>query len=158
MPKIAFIGAGSTIFVKNVSGYCMLTPALADAHIALHDIDLERLKESERMLVNLGRNLGGKATIKAYADRREALRGADYVINAISGWGFRACHPQRSRDPRKYGLKQTYADTLGMGGLHPGSANDRRDAGIRPGYGRAVSRCWFLRIIEPDGDSDGEPF
>ena len=138
MPKIAFIGAGSTIFVKNVLGDCMLTPALADAHIALHDIDLERLKESEKMLLNLNANLGGKATIKAYADRREALKGADYVINAISVGAFEPVIRLDHELPRKYGLKQTYADTLGMGGFDARAADDRRHARVRPRHGGAV--------------------
>ena len=72
MTKIAFIGAGSTIFSKNVLGDCMATPALADAEIALHDIDHEKLFNSEKMLKNLSRNLGGRAKVTAYTDRRQA--------------------------------------------------------------------------------------
>ncbi|MFC0332812.1 alpha-glucosidase/alpha-galactosidase [Paenibacillus sepulcri] len=149
MPKIAFIGAGSTIFVKNVLGDCMLTPALADAHIALHDIDLERLKESEKMLVNLNRNLGGKATIKAYADRREALKGANYVINAISVGAFEPVIRSDHEIPRKYGLKQTYADTLGMGGLIRGL----RTIDVMLEFARDMEElcpdAWFLNYTNP---------
>lgn len=84
MPKIAFIGAGSTIFAKNILGDCMKTPSLEGSHMALYDINIERLGQSEKMLQNLNQNLGGKATVQAYTDRKEALRGADYVINAIA--------------------------------------------------------------------------
>ena len=84
MVKITFIGAGSTIFAKNVLGDAMLTPSLQDAHIALYDIDPVRLKESEMMLKTINKNVNkGRASIQSYDNRKEALRGADFVINAI---------------------------------------------------------------------------
>ncbi|WP_256757348.1 alpha-glucosidase/alpha-galactosidase [Cohnella sp. WQ 127256] len=118
--KIVFIGSGSIIFVKNLIGDCLMTPALQDAHIALLDIDHEKLKLSEKMLNQLNDNINlGRATIKAYTDQREALRGADFVINAIQVGGYEAVIPD-FEIPMKYGLKQTYADTLGVGGLFRG--------------------------------------
>ena len=66
MPKITFMGAGSTVFAKNVLGDSMLTPCLEDSVIALYDIDPKRLAESELMLKALNNNFGNKATIEAY--------------------------------------------------------------------------------------------
>jgi alpha-galactosidase len=84
MPKITFMGAGSSVFAKNVLGDCMLTPSLKDSEIALFDIDPKRLRESESMLKNINGNSGGTAAITAWSDRRKALEGADYVVNAKS--------------------------------------------------------------------------
>ncbi len=117
MPKITFIGAGSTVFAKNVLGDCMLTPALHEADIALFDIDPVRLADSERMLQNLKASSGSKVTITAYSDRKEALRGAKYVVNAIQVGGYDPCTITDFEIPKKYGLRQTIADTLGIGGI-----------------------------------------
>lgn len=117
MPKIAFMGAGSTIFAKNVLGDCLMTPALRDSQIALYDIDLQRLKDSENMLGNINMNNGGHATITAYTDRKKALEGADYVVNAIQVGGYKPCTVTDFEIPEKYGLRQTIADTLGIGGI-----------------------------------------
>ena len=90
MTKITFIGAGSTIFAKNVLGDAMLTPSLQDAHIALYDIDEKRLKESNLMLKNINKNSNeNRADIVSYYDRKEALREADFVINAIQVGGYK---------------------------------------------------------------------
>ena len=120
MTKITFIGAGSTVFAKNVLGDCILTPALQDSELALYDIDLERLKDSESMLKNINANNGGHANIVAYTDRIEALRGAKYVINAIQVGGYEPCTVTDFEIPKKYGLRQTIADTLGIGGIFRG--------------------------------------
>jgi len=120
MPKITFMGAGSTIFAKNVLGDSMLTPALADSTIALYDIDGARLRESKLMLDAINRNAGGKATIETYLGvdaRRDALRGAKYVVNAIQVGGYEPCTVTDFEIPKKYGLRQTIADTLGIGGI-----------------------------------------
>ena len=117
MPKITFMGAGSTIFAKNVLGDCMLTPALRDSDIALFDIDPERLRDSENMLGNINKNNGGHARITAYTDRKKALEGANYVVNAIQVGGYEPCTVTDFEIPKKYGLRQTIADTLGIGGI-----------------------------------------
>lgn len=117
MPKITFMGAGSTVFAKNVLGDCILTPALQDSEIALYDIDAERLKDSENMLKNINSNNNGHAKIKAYTDRKEALRGANYVVNAIQVGGYDPCTITDFEIPKKYGLRQTIADTIGIGGI-----------------------------------------
>ncbi|MCM3699590.1 alpha-glucosidase/alpha-galactosidase [Paenibacillus macerans] len=117
MSKITFIGAGSTVFAKNVLGDCMQTPALQGFELALYDIDHERLRDSENMLNNLKRSSGSTCVVKAYSDRKEALRGAKYVINAIQVGGYDPCTITDFEIPKKYGLRQTIADTVGIGGI-----------------------------------------
>ncbi|MFS0560479.1 alpha-glucosidase/alpha-galactosidase [Terribacillus sp. 179-K 1B1 HS] len=117
MGKITFIGAGSTIFTKNVLGDCMLSPALQEFEFALFDIDEERLSESELLLNALKNSLQAEVTIKAYTDRKEALEGAKYVINAIQVGGYRPSTVIDFEIPKKYGLRQTIADTVGIGGV-----------------------------------------
>ncbi|WP_455382001.1 alpha-galactosidase [Salinispira pacifica] len=118
MTKIAFIGAGSTVFAKNVLGDCMLTPALQEAEYALFDIDRERLDDSRLMLETINRNAaGGRARVRAYGDRREALAGARFVINAVQVGGYRPSTVIDFEIPKKYGLRQTIGDTLGIGGI-----------------------------------------
>ena len=120
MPKITFMGAGSTVFAKNVLGDSMLTPALAESVIALYDIDADRLRESELMLTAINNNLGNKAKIESYLgveNRKEALRNANYVVNAIQVGGYDPCTIIDFEIPKKFGLKQTIADTLGIGGI-----------------------------------------
>lgn len=121
MIKITFIGAGSTVFAKNVLGDCMLTPSLQDAHIALYDIDLKRLDESYQMLENINKNCNeSRATIVSYTDAREALTDATFVVNAIQVGGYEPCTVTDFEIPKKYGLRQTIADTLGIGGIFRG--------------------------------------
>ncbi len=119
MPKITFLGAGSTVFAKNVLGDCLATPSLAGSDIALYDIDPLRLSESQAMLDNLNRAAGGKARIRAFTreGRREALQGADFVVNAVQVGGYEPCTVTDFEVPKKYGLRQTIADTLGIGGI-----------------------------------------
>lgn len=117
MFKVTFMGAGSTVFAKNVLGDCILTPALGEFDIALFDIDKERLEDSRLMLENINKKYNGKAKIKAYTDRIEALQGADIVINAIQVGGYEPCTVTDFEVPKKYGLRQTIADTLGIGGI-----------------------------------------
>lgn len=115
--KLTFVGAGSTVFAKNVLGDCILTPELKGLEIALFDIDKERLDDSYRMVSNINENHGSPATIAAYTDRKEALRGAKYVVNAIQVGGYEPCTVTDFEIPKKYGLRQTIADTLGIGGI-----------------------------------------
>jgi alpha-galactosidase len=121
MAKITFLGAGSTIFAKNILGDSMLADPFHDAHIALYDIDRQRLEDSKLMLDNLNANINqGRAKITAHcgvASRKTALRGADYVVNAIQVGGYEPCTVTDFEIPKKYGLRQTIADTLGIGGI-----------------------------------------
>lgn len=117
MSKITFLGAGSTVFAKNVLGDVMLTPALQGFELALFDIDHERLADSENMLLNLQRTTGSTCRVRAYKDRKEALRGAKYIVNAIQVGGYDPCTITDFEIPKKYGLRQTIADTVGIGGI-----------------------------------------
>jgi len=124
MPKITFIGAGSTIFAKNVLGDVMMTESLRDSQIALYDIDKNRLEESRLMIENLNRNINnGKATVTTYLgieNRKDALRGSDFAVNAVQIGGYDPSTIIDFEIPKKYGLKQTIADTLGIGGIFRG--------------------------------------
>ena len=120
MAKITFMGAGSTVFVRNVLGDCMLTPPLKGATVALYDIDAQRLEDSRLMLENLNRSVAAEFTFECYlgeAQRRAALRGADYVVNAIQVGGYEPSTVIDFEIPKKYNLRQTIADTLGIGGI-----------------------------------------
>ena len=121
MVKITFMGAGSTVFAKNVLGDCLCVDSLKDCEIRLYDIDPERLKESELMLRALNRNINNdRATIKTYLgeeQRKDALRDADFVINAIQVGGYDPCTIIDFEIPKKYGLRQTIGDTIGIGGI-----------------------------------------
>ena len=121
MVKITFMGAGSTIFAKNVLGDCMRSKALQDAHIALYDIDAQRLKESRLLLDRLNDGINkGRSRITSHlgaGKRQVALKGADYVVNAIQVGGYEPCTVTDFEIPKKYGLRQTIADTIGIGGI-----------------------------------------
>ncbi|MEK3715177.1 alpha-glucosidase/alpha-galactosidase [Paenibacillus sp. FSL R7-0333] len=117
MSKVTFIGAGSTVFAKNVLGDIMATPALQGFELALFDIDLQRLNDSASMLQNLKKSSGSTCTVNMYTDRKEALRGAKYVVNAIQVGGYDPCTITDFEIPKKYGLRQTIADTVGIGGI-----------------------------------------
>lgn len=117
MTKITFIGAGSTVFAKNILGDCMFVPALAGFEFALYDIDEQRLKDSENMLNNLKENYKINVTVKSYLNRKEALKGAKYVINAIQVGGYKPSTVIDFDIPKKYGLRQTIGDTVGIGGI-----------------------------------------
>ena len=120
MLKITFMGAGSTVFAKNVLGDCLVSPDLKGLEIALYDIDGERLEDSKIMLQAINRKYRSKAKIKTYlgtGNRRKALSDADFVVNAIQVGGYEPCTVTDFEIPKKYGLRQTIADTLGIGGI-----------------------------------------
>ncbi len=122
--KITFMGAGSTIFARNLLGDCMCTPSLCESEMALYDIDPVRLQESEIILTAMNRKInGGKARISSYLGeekRKDALRGADFVVNAIQVGGYDPATIIDFEIPKKYGLRQTIADTVGIGGIMRG--------------------------------------
>ncbi len=120
MPKITFIGAGSTVFAKNLMGDILSYPELAESTISLHDIDEERLRTSVIVANKVTEALGVKPTIEATTDRRAALDGADYAISMIQVGGYKPGTVIDFEIPKKYGLRQTIADTLGIGGIMRG--------------------------------------
>jgi alpha-galactosidase len=120
MPKITFIGAGSTVFAKNLLGDILSFPELADSTISLFDIDSNRLSTSEIVAHKVAEALNVHPTIQATTDRREALDGADYAICMIQVAGYIPGTVIDFEIPKKYGLRQTIADTLGIGGIMRG--------------------------------------
>ncbi len=115
--KITFIGAGSTIFAKNLIGDILSFPELADSKICLYDIDENRLKTSELVARRIAQTLGAPSSIESTTDRSRALEGASYAINMIQVGGYRPCTVTDFEIPKRYGLRQTIADTLGIGGI-----------------------------------------
>ena len=153
MGKITFMGAGSTVFAKNVLGDSMLTPALRGFEIALYDIDEKRLNESYEMICSLNRNINeGRATVSKYlgvANRRDALRGADFVVNAIQVGGYDPCTITDFEIPKKYGLRQTIADTLGIGGIFRTLRTIPVLADFAEDMQAVCPNAWFLNYTNP---------
>ncbi len=151
--KITFMGAGSTIFVRNIIGDSMCTPCLCESEVALYDIDAQRLEESKIILDAMNNNINeNRMTIKTYLgveNRKEALRGADFVINAIQVGGYEPCTVIDFEIPKKYGLQQTIADTLGIGGIMRGL----RTIYVLEDFARDMEEvcpdCWFLNYTNP---------
>ncbi|WP_034338745.1 alpha-glucosidase/alpha-galactosidase [Deinococcus misasensis] len=116
-PVITFIGAGSTVFAKNLLTDILSFPELAHSEIRLYDINEERLKTSDGVAHRLAQTLGIQPRIVATLDRDQALDGADYAINMIQVGGYQPATVTDFEVPKKYGLRQTIADTLGIGGI-----------------------------------------
>ena len=119
-PKITFIGAGSTVFMKNIIGDCLHFPRLAQAQIALMDIDPVRLEDSRLVAQKMIEAMGAKAKITCYQSQRAALEGADFIIVAFQIGGYKPCTITDFGLPKSYGLEQTIGDTLGIGGIMRG--------------------------------------
>lgn len=119
--KITFLGAGSSVFAKNVLGDCMLSDSLHDIEIALYDIDGGRLEDSYMLINAINNNCNeGRAKVKKYLgveNRKAALKDASFVINAVQIGGYEPCTVIDFEIPKKYGLRQTIGDTLGIGGI-----------------------------------------
>ena len=153
MSKITFMGAGSTVFAKNVLGDVMLTPALRDFEIALYDIDAERLEESYTMVTALNRNINeSRAKVSKYLgveNRKDALRGADFVVNAIQVGLYEPCTVTDFEVPKKYGLRQTIADTLGIGGIFRALRTIPVLADFAEDMAQVCPRAYFLNYTNP---------
>ena len=152
--KITFMGAGSSVFAKNVLGDVLLTPALReDLEIALYDIDAARLDESYMMIDALNKKYNeGKAKVGKYlgvSERRDALRDARFVVNAIQVGLYDPCTIIDFEIPKKYGLRQTIADTLGIGGIMRGM----RTIHVLKDFARDMEEvcpdAWFLNYTNP---------
>ncbi|MBC8504596.1 MAG: alpha-glucosidase/alpha-galactosidase [Anaerolineales bacterium] len=117
MIKIAFIGAGSTVFAKNLLGDILSYPELAESTICLHDIDSQRLRDTEKVAQRIIEKLGVNPTIETTTDQRAALDGSLYAINMIQVGGYEPATVIDFEIPKKYGLRQTIGDTLGIGGI-----------------------------------------
>ena len=117
MTKIVFVGAGSTVFAKNLLGDILGMPELADSEIALFDIDEQRLATSEIVAGKTATAVGANPKIMATTDRRTALADADHVITMFQVGGYEPSTVVDFEIPKKHGLRQTIADTLGVGGI-----------------------------------------
>src|SRR5215212_5176503 len=117
MAKIAFIGAGSTVFARNLLNDIFSFPELGGSTISLFDIDQQRLETSEIVARNVAKAAEASPTIEATTDRRRALDGVDYAICMIQVGGYKPSTVIDFEIPKKYGLRQTIADTLGIGGI-----------------------------------------
>ena len=152
--KITFLGAGSTIFAKNVLGDVLLTPALCEElEIALYDIDGARLQDSLLVVERLNEKYNaGKARIAIYlgADaRKAALKGADFVVNAIQVGGYEPCTVMDFEIPKKYGLRQTIGDTLGIGGIFRGLRTIRVMKDFARDMEQVCPNAWLLNYTNP---------
>ncbi len=148
MPKIAFIGAGSVEFTRTLLGDILSFEGLAESEIALHDIDTERLGTAEQIAGRVAATLGAHPRVSATLDRREALDGADYVINSVQVGG----HAATVRDhelPARHGVRQTIGDTLGIGGI----IRTLRTAPIMLAIGNDMAElcpgAWLLNYTNP---------
>ena len=118
--KITFMGAGSTVFARNVIGDCMCVDSLKDSVFALYDIDASRVEESRVILEAMRKAKGGFGKIECYVgveNRKAALKDANFVVNAIQVGGYDPCTIIDFEIPKKFGLLQTIGDTLGIGGI-----------------------------------------
>jgi len=152
MLKITFLGAGSTVFARNVLGDCMSAEPLRDCEIALYDIDSQRLKESEGILAAINKGKGGRSKISTFVgldNLEKALQGASFVINAIQVGGYDPCTIIDFEIPKKYGLRQTIADTLGIGGV----MRALRTIPVMEQFARAMEKvcpdAWLLNYTNP---------
>jgi len=153
MIKVTFMGAGSTVFAKNVLGDCMLSDELHNIDIALYDIDGERLDESYQLITAINNKLNeGRANIKKYLgveNRKEALRGADFVVNAIQVGLYDPCTIIDFEVPKKYGLRQTIGDTLGIGGIFRALRTIPVLRDFAEDIMQVCPNAWFLNYTNP---------
>jgi len=153
MVKITFMGAGSTVFARNVLGDCMCTSALRDSVIALYDIDEERLEDSYIILSAMNKNVNeGRAKIEKYCgveNRKDALRDATFVVNAIQVGLYDPCTIIDFEVPKKYGLRQTIADTLGIGGIMRGLRTILVLKDFADDMEEVCPDAWFLNYTNP---------
>ncbi len=153
MDKITFIGAGSTVFAKNVLGDCLLTSSLQHFEIALYDIDAQRLKDSQKMLENLKKNIPEcQSKIVSYLgvqERKNALQGAKYIINAIQVGGYEPSTVIDFEIPKKYNLRQTIGDTIGIGGLFRALRTVPVLFDIAKDIHEVAPDAWFLNYTNP---------
>ena len=120
MTKLTIIGAGSAVFTKNIVTDLLSIDAFKKMEIALQDIDPARLKASHELLNVIAEKLNASPKITSHTDRRESLVGSDFVQTTIQVGGYNPSTIIDFEIPKEYGLKQTIADTLGIGGIMRG--------------------------------------
>ena len=149
MAKITFIGAGSTVFTRNLLGDILAYAELADSEIALFDIDESRLSTSELVAHRVAETLDAPAKITSTTDRRAALDGADYAINMIQVGGYEPCTVTDFEVPKQFGLRQTIADTLGIGGIIRGLRTIPVILDMCADMEDLCPNVWFLNYTNP---------
>ena len=149
MPKITFIGAGSTVFARNLLGDILSFPELANSTISLFDIDPERLGTTEKVAQRIAKQLGASPTIQTTQDRRAALDGADYAICMFQIAGYKPGTVVDFEIPKKYGLRQTIADTLGIGGIFRGLRTIPVMFDFAADMEKVCPDAWFLNYTNP---------
>ena len=153
MIKVTFIGAGSTIFAKNILGDIMLCESIRDAEFALYDIDGGRLEESRLVIDAVNKKYNeNRAAVKCYLgveNRKAALSGADFVVNAIQVGGYEPCTVIDFEIPKKYGLQQTIADTLGIGGIFRALRTIYVMKDIAKDMEEVCPKAWLLNYTNP---------
>ena len=151
--KVTFLGAGSTIFSKNVLGDTMMCESFHDVEIALYDIDADRLEESYLLISAMNKTMNeGRATVKKYLgveQRKEALRNSDFVVNAVHIGGYDPCTIIDFEIPKKYGLRQTIGDTLGIGGIFRGLRSIHVIKDFAKDVEEVCPNAWFLNYTNP---------
>ena len=151
--KVTFMGAGSTVFSKNVLGDTMLCDAFHDMEIALYDIDAHRLEESYLLISKMNESINeGRATVKKYLgveQRKDALRNADFVVDAIQVGLYDPCTIIDFEIPKKYGLRQTIGDTLGIGGIFRALRTIHVLKGFAADIEEVCPNAWFLNYTNP---------
>jgi alpha-galactosidase len=148
MTRIAFIGAGSVEFTKNLLGDILALPALRDVEIALHDIDADRLQAADAMARWVARERDAQPEITTHVDRRAALDGADFVLNMVQIGG----HEATVRDfeiPERYGLRQTIGDTLGVGGIFRALRTAPHMLALGHEMAELCTEAWLLNYTNP---------
>ena len=148
-PKIAFIGAGSTVFMRNIVGDVLQRPALSGATLALMDVDPHRLEESAAVAGRLVKALGVKAKVETHADQRKALAGADFVVVAFQIGGYEPCTVTDFEVPKRYGLRHTIADTLGVGGIMRGLRTVPHLWGVCADMMEVCPQALLLQYVNP---------
>ncbi len=149
MVKVAFIGAGSVEFTRNVvTDLCSFPELNGDVELSLHDIDARRLGHAETMAQRISDQLGAGATVTASLDRRRAIDGADYVVNEIQVGGYPATRTD-FEIPARYGVRQTIADTLGIGGIFRGLRTIPVLVGIGADMAKACPGAYLLNYTNP---------
>src|SRR3954466_4005335 len=150
MPKIAFVGAGSTVFTRNLVGDVLALPELADTTtIALMDIDAERLAASELVTRHLVEARGAGARVEATLDRTAALDGADYVVTSFQVGGYEPSTVVDFEVPKRFGLRQTIGDTLGIGGIMRGLRTIPVLLAMAADMAELCPDVWFLNYTNP---------
>src|SRR5215468_9450977 len=148
MAVITFLGAGSVVFTRELLADILGFAELRDATLHLHDIDPERLATAEAIARYTARELGAAPKIRTSLDRRAALDGADYVINSIQVGGY-AATVRDFEVAEKFGLRQTIADTLGVGGIFRALRTFPVLDGIAADMRELCPNAWLLNYTNP---------